>query len=384
MDIERIIERLAVYLRGGLDQKEREEIECWVEESEENRRIFEEYWRQCLKIKFADQWEKISLAKAWKQAEDRQEKKKRWLRWTRVAVAAMMIWGVGAVLLGLVKTEVVEEAVVAVQDIPAGEMKAMLTLADGSQVALHAGKTVNIDLGFAQVVEDSLQGLQYRFQDTAVTSVQYNTLAVPRGGEYIMTLSDGTRVWLNSETELKFPVAFTGKLREVYLTGEAYFKVTGDNLRPFVVNTPRTRTFVWGTSFNVMAYESEKCTEVTLVEGKVSVETGKQTVQIKPGYQIAVNNQSLTWTQQKVNPDNYASWKDGIFIFDGLTLGELVVKLERWYDVDFVFEDSGITNKRFTGGVKKSNTLNVILDFIQKTSDIRFEVNNNTILVFNK
>lgn len=384
MDIEKIIERLAVYLRRGLEQQEREEIERWVNESEGNRRIFEEYSRRYFKIHYADQWEKISLTKAWKQAGDRQGKRKQWLRWGSVVAAAMMVLGLGIVLSGMLKTGKVEEAVVVVQDIPAGAMKAMLTLADGSQVPLNAGKAVNIDLGFAQVVEDSLEGLQYRFQDTAVTSVQYNTLAVPRGGEYIMTLSDGTRVWLNSETELKFPVAFAGKHREVYLTGEAYFQVTGDSLHPFVVNTPQTRTFVLGTSFNVMAYKSETCTEVTLVEGKVAVETGKQTVRIEPGYQVAVNNQSLELTEQRVNPDNYVSWKDGLFIFDGLTLDELVVKLERWYDVDFVFGDDGIAAKRFTGGVKKTNTLNFMLDFIQKTSDVRFEVNDKTIRVYNK
>lgn len=200
---------------------------------------------------------------------------------------------------------------------------------------MTSGSKVDVDLGFGRAVEDSLSGLIYRLQDTVKVPREFHTLSVPRAGEYMMVLSDGSRVWLNAKSELKFPVKFDTDKREVFLTGEAYFEVVKDLEYPFIVSTPRTKTTVLGTSFNVMAYQNEAHTEITLESRAVAVSAGTRQRRIIPGQQVAVSSESFEMRQ--VNIAFYTSWKEGLFDFDNMTLDELCVKLGRWYDVEFFF-----------------------------------------------
>lgn len=150
-----------------------------------------------------------------------------------------------------------------------------------------------------------------------------------------MTLSDGTKVWINAESEIKYPVVFGPDKREVFITGEAFFEVVKDSLRPFIVHTPNAQTTVLGTSFNVMAYPDERHTEITLLKGAVVVEAAGRNQYIKPGQQVQVDNVSKEMNCREVNAGRYASWKDGLFDFEGMKLEDLAVELSRWYDVDF-------------------------------------------------
>ncbi len=272
----------------------------------------------------------------------------------------------------------------AVEEVKAGGRKALLTLADGKTVELHTGEKVNVDLGFAQAVEDSVGGLAYRFCEETPVPLEYHTLTVPRAGEYIMTLSDGSRVWLNAESELRYPVNFETGKREVFLSGEAYFEVVKETERPFIVTTPTTRTTVLGTSFNVMAYPQDFQTEITLVSGAVAVKAGQKECRIKPGQQVAVDHSSLEIKHRTVNVSFYTSWKNGLFDFDNMTLAELCVRLSRWYDVDFSFKDPETAGIRFTGAVKRNRDLQFMLDFIQKTSGVNFEIRGKTVIVCNR
>lgn len=381
---EKVIEWIYAILQGKATLDQEMAVRRWLKEKPENIRIFQDICRDYYRVNYAGKWEKGNYLKAMERVRRhlRFRARRRRLWWGSVAAMVTVCLGTWFLL----RTAWLAESVVpsVVQEIPAGKVCAMLTLADGTRVELGASANVSIDLGTALAEQDTLAGLVYHSKKTAMSSDEYNVLAVPRAGEYVMTLSDGSRVWLNSETELKYPVSFCGKKREVWLSGEAYFEVAKDTAHPFIVHTPKTQTLVLGTSFNVMAYQEEKETQVTLVEGAVEVQAGMGDCRILPGYQVQVDNQSLAMERKQVNVDYYVSWKEGLFDFDGMTLDDLCVKLSRWYNVDFFFANPEAGAKRFTGAVKRNNTLQFMLDFIEKTSNVRFEVKGKTVTVYNQ
>ena len=172
--------------------------------------------------------------------------------------------------------------------------------------------------------------------------------------------------------------------REVHVKGEAYFEVKKDSLHPFIVHTPHTNTKVLGTSFNVSAYEDEELTAITLVQGKVEVYNQSEKCILEPGWQAVSNNISEKLKKQQVNITSYVSWKEGMFEFYDMPLEQLIVQLSRWYDVDFFFVNETTRQFKFTGAIKRSNTLKFMLEFIEKTSNVYFKVTGNVIQVFQK
>ena len=376
---------IILLLEGKATAGQEAEVRHWMEENEENRHVFRQTVELYYKLNYSRQWKEIDVKKAVVRVKSivhqRSVHQIRMYRWG--GVAALILICISIALLFQRKSTVPSQSFAMVEEIKAGEMKAMLTLGDGKKVELPGEGLLDMDLGFAYATEDSLSGLVYRFRDSVQAPHEYHTLTVSRAGEYIMTLPDGSRVWLNSETELKYPVMFDKDKREVFLTGEAYFKVAKDSKRPFVVITPKTRTTVLGTSFNVMAYRDELQTEVTLVKGAVKVMAGEKECRIAPGQQLTVDNGSLQMSQREVNVSFYTSWKDGLFDFDDMSLEELGIKLSRWYDVDFFFANQEAAQKRFTGAIKRNRSLQFMLDFIQKTSGVRFERKEKTVTVYN-
>lgn len=195
-----------------------------------------------------------------------------------------------------------------------GSPKATLILNDGKKVLLHTNNNFELETKHTIIKDEESSGLKYEITDSFATreldeDMEFNTLVVSRGGEYILTLSDGTKVWLNSETELKYPVRFMSNTREVHVKGEAYFEVKKDSLHPFIVHTPHTNTKVLGTSFNVSAYEDEELTAITLVQGKVEVYNQSEKCILEPGWQAVSNNISEKLKKQQVNITSYVSWK---------------------------------------------------------------------------
>lgn len=385
MEINEITQNILLLLNHKATPEQAEEIRLWLQESEENRIAYQQICETYYRLNYSKQWEKIDVSLGVTKVTRRIQRKSGFTPWRYrlFGIAAFLILCLSMTFLFRHYGKITSSEV-GMEEVRSGEMKAMLTLANGQKVVLDATNKTNVDLGFAIAIEDSILGLRYQFKDSATAPCEYNTLTVPRAGEYIMVLADGSRVWLNSETELKYPVVFNAQKREVYLTGEAYFEVVKDSRRPFLVHTPQTTTTVLGTSFNITAYQDEDQTQITLVEGAVAVNAGNNSCQITPGYQVSVDNASMHMQQIPVNLNFYTSWKDGIFDFDGMTLGELATKLSRWYDVDFFFANPGAAEKRFTGAIKRNNTLQFMLDFVQKASGVRFEIKGKTVSVYNQ
>ena len=261
-----------------------------------------------------------------------------------------------------------------------------LILADGKRVLLDGSGRQIQDHGVSGIKDDSLQGLTYvqaKALDEKVTVVLYNTLKVPTGGFYQLELSDGTRVWLNAESELRFPVQFGTGEREVYLKGEAYFDVRKDVARRFIVHLKESNVTVLGTSFNIKAYGDEDYIYTTLVEGKVRFTSEKEheEVTLRPGMQSVLNLKSGKTELKEVEVEQFTAWRQGRFVFPSTTLGDLMCQLKRWYDIDVVYLSPEAKGYEFRGAINRDMDLKNVLAIVEKTSNVVFDINGRTIKV---
>lgn len=269
----------------------------------------------------------------------------------------------------------------AMDDIAPGGNRAVLTLADGSEVVLdsiHNG-TLAEQAGTTILKTEDGQ-LAYHPSDRSAINVQYNSITTPKGGEYQLTLSDGTKIWLNANSSIKYPTSFTDGARHVEMTGEIYFEVARNKEKPFHVQIGDMDVEVLGTHFNVQAYEDEKDVRTTLVEGVVKVNSSKKSVVLKPGQQIAFNaagNHLANPTN--VNLEQVTAWKDGYFLFNQTPLQDVLQQIMRWYDVDIQYLGE-IPARRFSGGISRRSNLSDVLRILEE-SDVYFKLEGNTLSV---
>ncbi|WP_289660565.1 FecR family protein [Flavobacterium panacagri] len=251
-----------------------------------------------------------------------------------------------------------------------------LVLADGTVVSLEPKKEKIVSKN--GVISNVNKVLVYDAKDLkGVISTGDNTLIVPVGGIYAVSLSDGTKVWLNSKSSLKYPVEFSGNKRTVTLEGEAYFEVSKDPHSPFTVKTKSGNVTVLGTHFNVSAYEEDKNFETTLAEGKVKVsdisksKPAEETI-LQPGQQARVKNEALRVVE--VDPSAYTAWKDGKFYFENENLKNILTKMARWYNFNVKFEQKALEQIKFTGIVLKDEPIDNFLDVISKSSNVKYKI----------
>ena len=194
-------------------------------------------------------------------------------------------------------------------------------------------------------------------------------------------MSDGTVVNLNSESELKYPVLFTGDTRTVRVSGEAYFEVAEDAAHPFIVETAGVKIKVLGTGFNVMAYPGDAESAVTLVHGKVGIQTDRQQLVLQPDEQYVYQSETHRGTVRQVDATQYISWKEGILNFDKMPLDELARKLSRWYDVEFFFAKPDLKEAHFSLDIQRYENIATILSKLEKTGRVRFRVSGKTVVI---
>ena len=267
------------------------------------------------------------------------------------------------------------------QPILPGKDKAILTLENGKQIALEKGEKYATD-----GVYTNGENLVYNQNKTNPEKLEYNYLTIPRGGQFFVQLSDGTKVWLNSESKLKYPVSFQkNKSREVELLyGEAYFDVSessNHNGANFIVNTKVQDLKVLGTEFNVKAYDGDNHILTTLVEGKIEISNGILNKILTPGNQSNIDIKDDKITVNKVDVAYEIAWKNGIFMFNEEPLSKIMDIMSRWYNVEVLFEDSEKKKIVFSGQLNRSDKIESLLSKIEKTGDIEFNTTNNTILV---
>lgn len=269
-------------------------------------------------------------------------------------------------------------------DIMPGETKAQLFLSDGRTIALDLNQERELkESGDLLIVNDN-SGLKY-ISDKGVDSktLVYNELKTPVGGEYSITLSDGTKVWLNAMSEIKYPVAFADNERRVAIKGEVYFDVARDENKPFIVDVDQVEVNVLGTHFNIMSYSNEKAIETTLVEGSVKIRSKEsdEYVVLSPGNQARYTSSTRQLDVREVDVEQYTAWLNGKFVFEGNTLESIMKQLERWYGIEVFFVNQDLKNYRFTARLQRYDEFSEILSKLELTTNVSFEVNEKTVII---
>lgn len=258
-----------------------------------------------------------------------------------------------------------------------GTTQALLTLDDGRQIILNDHPEGELaKQGDASVIKQDSATLGYQGQ---TGSAAFNTLRTPRGGQYNLVLNDGSKVWLNAATTLRFPVSFNGNDRTVELEGEAYFEVAHDTQKPFYVKMKDgSKVEVTGTRFNVMAYEDESATQATLLEGAINISTGMMTRKVQPGQQAIVVPGNISIIN-KADPEESIAWKNGFISFRDADIQTIMRAASRWYDVNVEYQGE-IPSRIFTGSLLRSASLTDLLHILE-LSKIKFKIEERTIIV---
>jgi len=322
--------------------------------------------------------------------------------WTKVAAAAIVLLCISISVLIFKQPIPVNEINQVVEisktinkplyknDIKPGGNKAFLTLADGSKIILDdAAQGTLTKQGNTTIIKLDDGRLAYNPQSISKLSpkaVQYNTLTTPRGGQYCVTLPDGTVVWLNASTSLKFPIAFNGNERKVEVHGEAYFEVAKNETMPFIVSAGNSVVKVLGTHFNVSAYADDKIIKTTLLEGSVEVslnaptpETTNNVITLAPGQQSQLDlNNGLTVVTADLN--EVVAWKNGYFIFNNENIESIMLKVSRWYDIKVDYQVD-VSNKKFTANISRQQNVSEVLNMLEQTEAIHFKIDGKSITV---
>ena len=258
----------------------------------------------------------------------------------------------------------------------------MLVLNNGNIIDLSKRKTEVITNQKLSIKTDGTQ-LSYSVTEDSKDEPtdEYNELIIPKGGEFTLTLSDGTKVWLNSQSKIKYPVIFNNITREVYLEGEAYFEVAKDAHRPFHVNTKNNVCVeVLGTSFNVRSYSDENSVETVLEEGIVRMSQGKDAVVLKPGHKATYRpNEPIQTTT--VNTELYTAWRHGQYIFMDESVENILKQLSRWYDIEVFYSNEAAKSVTFSGDVTKYDDIDTLLKAMEIAGGVHFKISGRTLIV---
>ncbi|AZS28655.1 FecR family protein [Butyricimonas faecalis] len=368
--------------REELTGEEREKLERWLVASEKHRFFYERARvggetnpaegvdRQVLQVR-----KKELMRKASKMNEKKIYRKPLRFMWYAAAIVLPLVAAIGMWLS--MRGEKGE--VVVAERVQPGSGRVILELNDGRTYFLDSIRSVEtgVEGSFAKAESKSLV---YEKQESE--ELVYNKMIVPRAGEYALTLSDGTRVWLNSETEIRYPVAFGKDRRTVFLSGEAYFEVEKDENKPFYVVLDDVEVKVYGTSFNVNSHYRGRV-QTTLVEGKVGIRvnsTGKERI-LLPNQMAEYDVKKREIEVKDVETYYYTAWRKGEFVFQDETIEEIMDRLCRWYGMEVFYENEHVKEKHFSGIITRFSNVTDILHLIEETATVKFDVKENIITV---
>ncbi|GAA4780484.1 DUF4974 domain-containing protein [Olivibacter ginsenosidimutans] len=311
----------------------------------------------------------------------RKQLRRKW--WPYMAAASiaclLVIAGFYVYFLGVHSSQPVAVRQQLVNDVAPGGSKATLKLADGSTIDIERVEDGRVKSKSGLEVVKQQGQLIFSPSITGEADTGYNQIMTPNGGQYQVKLPDGTQVWLNAASSLRFPAVFSGSERKVELTGEAYFEVAKNKDQPFRVNVNQTSTIeVLGTHFNVMAYPNEHTINTTLLEGSIKVSHGKRSSFVSPGQQVRIDKTGI----QVVNADleEAVAWKNGLFQFSSTDLRTIMHQMERWYNVE-VHYTSDVSNKKLTGLISRNTNLSNVLRMLELAGSVHFQIDGTKIMV---
>ncbi|WP_292265348.1 FecR domain-containing protein [Butyricimonas sp.] len=376
-EIERLITKA---LLNDISEDEQRRLDEWLNASGRNRDFFEglhsgKYLKRAVTdrncVSRDDRWKRLRRETV---AIRSRKIRSRVLRVAAAIIFPLMVGGMIWLMSDSKQGD--SSTLLAHEEIKIGSSKAVVTLSNGEKVALFGDTTVRVNDGLAVMVnqKDTLNFM--RNNEAVVADNSFTVIQIPRGGEYIVRLEDGTTVYLNSESELRIPVHFNSKERVVWLTGEAYFSVEHEKQRSFTVRTERADISVLGTEFGVRAYADEADLLTTLVQGAVEVKSESRVYRIVPGEQAKVDEAGNIEVKE-VNVDDYIAWKLGRIVFVNARLEDIMRELQRWYDFKVSYSSPEQKELRFTMDILKYKEVSDIFDLMEKIKRITFVVEGN-------
>ena len=390
-DIIRILYQLVN--KKPITNEEKKLLEQWVSESEHNRKLYEEAldadtFRQ--EVKSSLDYDSKVL---WKKVKGKLPKKNNTFSvfrnpLLRYAAAALLILGAGGYFFFFNRSskEIISAGKIEKQknDLPPGTDKALLTIANGSTIALDNSRTgIIVNQGGTTVTN---QGAQLEYNATGAKPVDevvsYHTLSTPRGGQYQLLLPDGSKVFLNAASSIRFPTSFAGKERIVEITGEAYFEVKHNASMPFKVKINAGEggdVEVLGTNFNVNAYADEAIINTTLIEGSVKFSKNSAVVVLKPGEQVQLINRGQLKLIEHADVDAVMAWKNGMFSFHASNIKTVMQQITRWYDVEV--EYAGEVKETFFVKMSRNTNVSNVFKILETTGGVHFDINGRKIIV---
>ncbi len=369
-----------------LAEKERQDLDTWINEKEQHANMYVALRDRTMLVDevkaLAGYDTPAAVREVFRQLDIRSVWKVRRMRTIRAwaAAAAILIILVGSIALFTRKGSTSVPA--RMKDIAAGGNKAVLTLGNGRKLVLDSipngqltqqiGATISQQNG--QVIYDAIKG------SNDITA-EYNTITIPKGGQYTVVLPDGSKVMLNAASSLKYPTVFSGNDRAVELSGEAYFEIVKNKTQPFVVKTHRQTITVLGTAFDVMAYNDEPTERTTLVNGAVQVGVGSQTSVLTPGRQVLVNTGSAGISVVDADVDKETAWTTGFFKFDHTDIHPIMREIARWYDIEVAYETPANDAETYTGRISRSMPLSDLAAFLEKNGIHHFRMDGRKLTV---
>jgi len=375
---ERIGYLIASYIKGTLTPLERKELDEWILQSEQNEILFDELTDEKNIEKTVQWYASVNEEEAARRIKKRisfSPQRKRTTSYPFVFVAASLLIVLSFLALYFItqkKGSLPEKSTVTVQsnDPLPGTDKAVLTLADGRQIVLDSSATSRIAANGIRIENGTISY-------DAIDVPSENLITVPRGGQYKVLLSDGTKVWLNAESSLRYATSFTGSERKVVLTGEGFFEVSKNKEKPFIVESSGNTIKVLGTQFNVNSYGDENAFIATLVEGSVQITHGTLSKRMNPGEEARV-----TVAEMKIETvDTYeaTAWKEGEFVFRNATVFSVVSQIARWYNLQVEFRDH--VDKHLNATIKRNESLSKVLHYLEQTGEMHFKLEGKKLIV---
>lgn len=370
-------------VEGNLTASEHEELEAWLEQDIERKKFVERaqryYKQEYIPLPDLEQtdraWEGVVIMC---RLSSRRAFFRKLRLWSAAASVLLALAGIGLWNYSGVREESLQ---IAQEVIEPGSRKGCLILSDGT--VMNLGETTSVKQLSDNLVNIRLAQTEivYESQENPEQEV-YNTFRTPRGGEYNLLLSDGTRVWLNARSELTYPVAFGKRQRKVRLKGEAYFEVAKDTVKPFFVETGELQIKVLGTAFNITAYEDEVAVTTTLVTGGVQLLSEIGDLNILQPSQQAIYSKDVKQTEiRQVKTDIYTQWREGRFVFRDEPLGNIMRILSRWYDVEYEFSRPELAKCRFYGVIGRYENIYELLNQFEKTEKVHFFYEGKKVIV---
>lgn len=377
-----ILHLIIAYLEGNASDEETLHLQQWLTCSDENLSLFIQFRKDWVQV---GQAERYDVNRAWNKLGQQLAprvyayRRRLMIRWIGRAAAIVLLFSIGYYWMNLPHVAPAEEPVS--QGILPGSQKALLVLGSNEKVELNNDSGDSI-LSDRTAVKKEGNTLIYEGGKQIPETGEYNRLITPRGGEYAVVLSDGTKVWLNAESELKYPVVFLKSERKVYLKGEAYFSVKKQNGQPFIVCSDQASITVLGTEFNVRNYEHEAIA-TTLVKGSVAISNaGGREYQLLPDQQAVIEHDEVNI--RKVEVIHYIAWKDGYFVYQDKSLDYILRELSRWYDFTYFYQNASLTDLVLTAKLRKFDSVDQIFDILSETGRFKFVIKGKSVTVMAK